>query len=57
MNTVPRSARTRADAVVAAAGALAPVVTCGGSDDSAPGGGKTGRREDGLDCKASGTSP
>ncbi|GGW51468.1 ABC transporter substrate-binding protein [Streptomyces galilaeus] len=40
MSTVHRSARTRAVGAVAAAGALALVVGCGGSDDSATGGGK-----------------
>ncbi|MEV4230449.1 extracellular solute-binding protein [Streptomyces bobili] len=40
MSTVHRSARTRAVGAVAAVGALALVVGCGGSDDSATGGGK-----------------
>lgn len=40
MGTVHRSLRTRAVAIVAAAGALSLVVGCGGSDDSATGGGK-----------------
>ncbi|MFD7713034.1 ABC transporter substrate-binding protein [Streptomyces sp. NPDC059786] len=40
MSTLHRSLRRRAAGVVAAAGALALVVGCGGSDDSVTGGGK-----------------